>query len=195
MTARGAFRTPRLTLRPPRGEGPALVALLNDWEMIQHTAALPFPFTDRDADEWLAQDEDQLASDRILLRKAVALAESDALIGAVDLFERDREACVAYWIGRQYWGNGYATEAAAAFLTHVFATTKIDNVRAGIFVENVASARVLEKLGFQVRGEFEIDAPERGGRRRVRRYDRARTASDPPQPAVAKLGGQSGYEG
>ncbi len=189
------IRTPRLILRPPRGEGPALVALLNDWEMIKDTAALPFPFTQRDADEWLAQDEDQMACDRILLRKAVALGESDVLIGAVDLFERDGEACLAYWIGRHHWGNGYATEAARAFLAHVFATTKIDNMRAGIFVENVASARVLEKLGFQVRGEFDIDAPERGGPRRVRRYDRARAASDPPRPAVTKLGGQSGYEG
>lgn len=182
-------------MRPPRGEGPALVALLNDWELIKNTAALPFPFTERDADEWLAQDEDQMACDRILLRKAVALANGGPLIGAVDLFERDGEACVAYWIGRSYWGKGYATEAARALLTHVFATTRIDHVRAGIFVENAASARVLEKLGFQVRGEFDIDAPERGGPRRVRRYDRARTASDPLPPAVTKLGGQSGYEG
>lgn len=188
------IRTARLTLRPPRGEGPALVALLNDWELIKNTAALPFPFTTRDADEWLAQDEEQMACDRILLRKAVALSDSDALIGAVDLFERDNEACLAYWIGRAHWGQGYATEAAGAFLTHAFATTKIDNIRAGIFIENAASARVLEKLGFTVRGEFDIDAPERGGKRRVRRYDRARTPADPP-PAVTRLGAQSGQEG
>jgi RimJ/RimL family protein N-acetyltransferase len=193
--AAGAIRTTRLILRPPRGEGPALVALLNDWELIKNTAALPFPFTARDANDWLAQDEEQMACDRILLRKAIAVADSDTLIGAVDLFERDGEACIAYWIGRQHWGQGYATEAARAFVAHVFASTKFDNLRAGTFVENAASARVLEKLGFVERGEFDIDAPERGGRRRVRRYHRARTPADPPAPAVTRLGAQSGYEG
>ncbi len=170
------IRTARLTLRPPRGEGPALVALLNDWELIKNTAALPFPFTVADADEWLAQDPDQMACDRVLSRKAIEVTESATLIGAIDLFERNGEACIAYWIGRPFWGNGYATEAARAFIAHVFATKAIDNLRAGLFVENAASVRVLEKLGFQVRGEFDIDAPERGGNRRVRRYDLARHA-------------------
>jgi RimJ/RimL family protein N-acetyltransferase len=192
VTAGGAIRTPRLSLRPPRGEGPALVALLNDWELIKNTAALPFPFTERDAVDWLAQDEEQLACDRILLRKAVALAESDTLIGAVDLFERDREACIAYWIGRAHWGQGYATEAAGAFIDHVFATTAIDNLRAGIFIENAASARVLDKLGFQVRGEFDIDAPDRGGARRVRRYDLARTTPPPSNPVA--FGTRKGFD-
>lgn len=166
-----ALRTRRLILRPPRpDDAPQVVALLNDWEVIKQTAALPCPFTEADAAAWIAADAAQMVADRIVLRRLITRADDGTPLGAIDLFERGGEPQVAYWIGRAHWSQGFATEAAAPFVAHVFATTALPRLRAGIFVENVASARVLEKLGFRAEEEHDIDTEYRGCRRRVRRY-------------------------
>jgi RimJ/RimL family protein N-acetyltransferase len=53
---------------------------------------------------------------------------------------------VTYWIGRSYWGKGFATDALTAFL----AVDRSRPVRARVASDNVASRRVLEKCGFRV---------------------------------------------
>jgi RimJ/RimL family protein N-acetyltransferase len=54
---------------------------------------------------------------------------------------------MGYWIARPYWGQGFATEAAHA-LIDIARTLKLPRLEASHFVDNPASGRVLEKLGF-----------------------------------------------
>ncbi len=54
---------------------------------------------------------------------------------------------IAYHFLPQYWGNGYATEAATECLRYAFEEGGLDNVKGFVFRENVASVRVLEKIG------------------------------------------------
>jgi RimJ/RimL family protein N-acetyltransferase len=60
---------------------------------------------------------------------------------------------LGYWIGRQFWGYGFATEAANVVLDYAFDVAFIAVVTAGCFFDNFRSMRVLRKLGFQVTGE------------------------------------------
>ena len=54
-----------------------------------------------------------------------------------------------YWLGRAYWGQGYATEAVRAFLAECYRRFEtLDEIEADHFTDNPASGRVLTKLGF-----------------------------------------------
>jgi RimJ/RimL family protein N-acetyltransferase len=69
------------------------------------------------------------------------------VIGSAGMGEHEGEAEIGYWIARDHWGRGYATEAAAAVL-RIARTLGHRRVRAGHFADNPASGKVLRKLGF-----------------------------------------------
>jgi RimJ/RimL family protein N-acetyltransferase len=56
---------------------------------------------------------------------------------------------VSYWLGKEYWGKGIATQALTAFLNEV----QTRPLYARVAKDNIASRRVLEKCGFVVTGE------------------------------------------
>jgi [ribosomal protein S5]-alanine N-acetyltransferase len=62
------------------------------------------------------------------------------------------ELGLGYTLGRAWWGRGYATEAARACLRYAFEELRLPEVLAVVRPENVASIRVLEKIGMQLRG-------------------------------------------
>jgi len=56
------------------------------------------------------------------------------------------------WIGVEWWGKGFATEAAQAVLRHGFEELKLNRICANHMVRNPASSRVLEKVGMKREG-------------------------------------------
>jgi RimJ/RimL family protein N-acetyltransferase len=82
-----------------------------------------------------------------------------------------RVAELGYALGRAYWGRGYAPEAVRAMLDHarLLGLRRLD---AYSFVDNPASARVLEKAGFADLGVITRSYPARGGARDVRHYQK-----------------------
>ena len=78
------------------------------------------------------------------------------LIGTVGLgsMREDGSASLMYFIDQSVWGQGYATEAAHAFLTHCMQYYPLKSVFAGYFDENPASGQVLRKLGFVETGHI-----------------------------------------
>ena len=70
-----------------------------------------------------------------------------SLITQNDVYRINAE--IGYWIGEQYWRNGYATEAVKQLVAIAFNQLGINRVYANIFEYNVASMRVLEKIGFE----------------------------------------------
>ena len=55
---------------------------------------------------------------------------------------------IGYWIGREYWGNGYAGEAVQALLQRIFTDLDADRVFISCYDINEQSRRVIEKCGF-----------------------------------------------
>ena len=64
---------------------------------------------------------------------------------------------LGYRLIRNYWGRGYASEAAAASLQYVFTNLKIPKIYAAAHIENLASNRILTKLGFNFKNTFTYD--------------------------------------
>ncbi|HCI82024.1 MAG TPA: GNAT family N-acetyltransferase [Ktedonobacter sp.] len=64
------------------------------------------------------------------------------------------EADLGYELNSQYWGYGYATEAAKALLAFGFQDLKLHRIWAHCIFENTASAHVLEKIGMRREGHL-----------------------------------------
>lgn len=77
---------------------------------------------------------------------------------------------LGYMIAPEYWGNGYATEAAELLCGYAFEERRLNKVYADVYATNPASARVLEKIGFEQEGLFRQHAFVDGEHADVQRY-------------------------
>lgn len=98
-------------------------------------------------------------------RWGIALAETDELIGIIDLLginEAERSCTFAYMIAEAFWGRGFATEALVAVLRFAFERLELETVWAEHFGPNVASGAVMRKAGMKYTGT-EIGKYEKNG--------------------------------
>jgi ribosomal-protein-alanine N-acetyltransferase len=152
------IQTQRLVLRPPALADAAEICLLaGDYDVASMTGTIPHPYSEQMAAAWIAE---VIAGEE----GVVFVIEHDGkLIGCTGYrpFGPDH-AELGYWIGKPFWGKGYATEAVGALIAHAFSTDGFDYLKAGYFAGNPRSQRVLEKLGFLASGEETRDCAARG---------------------------------
>ena len=120
-----------------------------------------YPWTDRTEADARAFVETFLAWQREEPRHryqlAITLGTKDALIGNCGLRRKpgkDWEADIGYELAPEHWGRGYATEAARAMVSFGFRELGLGRLSSWCIAENTASARVLERLGFQQEGRL-----------------------------------------
>jgi RimJ/RimL family protein N-acetyltransferase len=134
---------------------PALIQHLNDPDIYDRTLRIPFPYTDASADEWLALVARIAGQQGRPVHWAIRNAE-DSLIGGCgfDGFQvgKSHRAEVGYWLAKPYWGRGIMTAVVKQVCQHAFEEFGLVKITAHVFPHNLASARVLEKCGFQEEG-------------------------------------------
>ena len=135
--------TPRLVLREfSRHDWADVLAYQRDPRYLRF-----YPWTDRteaDARRFVDQQSDQ---PRRKLQLAITLADSGLLIGNCGIrrkSENDWEADIGYELAPDYWGQGYATEAALAIVQFGFQELRIHRISSWCIADNVASVRVLD---------------------------------------------------
>jgi [ribosomal protein S5]-alanine N-acetyltransferase len=155
------LETERLILRPPKpGDVPRFVPLLADYDVAKNLSTAPHPYTEEAGHAYVARAAEKRAKG-LNYSFAVLRKDDDAYIGACGVHpERDWE--FGYWIGKPYWGLGYATEAARRVVRFAFEELNAEYLSAGWFHDNPASSRVLEKLGCVPLGQEERDCLARG---------------------------------
>ena len=143
-------RTPRLLLRPGFPEdAPALATAIADEAIVRNLATVPWPYRMRDAEAFLASPRDPVLPSLLIFERT---AGAPQLVGACGLGRRPSGAVeMGYWIARAYWGRGFATEACNA-LVDIARALGLPRLEGSHFIDNPASARVLEKLGFEPTG-------------------------------------------
>ena len=147
--------TKRLFLRP---------FLISDGRVVQRLAGDPevsgmlFAFDPREpgvAEQWIL-DQYECFEKGQWVNFAVTDLSRGLLVGSVgldiDVNPRDNAAEIMYWIGKEYWGKGYATEAARAVLAYGFDTIDLSYIYARYLVRNPASGCVLTKIGMSYKG-------------------------------------------
>lgn len=144
--------TRRLSLRGPEPRDLSrLASLANDPDIARMTLRMPHPYGSGDAEAFLlnvaSQDPRKAAT-------FVIADDGDRPVGVIGLFEdADPAPEIGYWVGRPYWGRGYATEALEGALAWARRKWRRRALVAGHFDDNPASGRVLEKAGFLYTGE------------------------------------------
>lgn len=124
-----------------------------DHGVVRNLAKAPWPYRESDARAFTA-----LPIEPLYPRFLITRARDAALVGCIGIdraeaFGDGHEDAVelGYWIARDHWGQGYATEAGRAVL-QIAATLGHARVMAMHFLDNPASGRVLGKLGFAATG-------------------------------------------
>ncbi|HEY0112654.1 MAG TPA: GNAT family N-acetyltransferase [Allosphingosinicella sp.] len=144
-------RTDRLLLRPGWIEdAPALFTAISDEAIVRNLASAPWPYRLEDAEAFLATERSPSEPAMLIFRRTRGAPE---LIGSIGFGRRpDGELEFGYWIARAHWNRGYATEAGRAVLGMAREGLRLSRLNAGHFLDNSASGRVLEKLGFRATG-------------------------------------------
>lgn len=129
------IHTKRLTLRKFRATDAArLVELIGDIAVSRWLTQVPHPYTTEDAGLFI---DGPGTSDNTL-----AVTLEGVVAGGIGL-----ENELGFWLGKEYWGKGYASEAAHALVSRHF-NSSTEDVRSGYLLGNVASSRLLSSLGF-----------------------------------------------
>lgn len=161
--------TQRLILRPwDEADAPALFLLASD-PAVGSAAGWPAHASEEESLDIIRDVLSGPESFAVCLRDVGPTGEpAGTLVGAMALKDADASAYVTaaderelgYWIGRPFWGRGYAPEVARALMDHACRTLGIRTVWLGYYVGNRKSARVQDKLGFRyVRTERGVAVP------------------------------------
>lgn len=159
------INTARLLLRAFTASDAERVAeLAGAFEIADTTISIPHPYPVELAVDWIAKHEQETHRGRAM---TLAVTEpASGIVGCVELRDIDPEhaqAELGFWIGKPFWGLGYATEACAALLRFGYESLHVNRVYAHHMVRNPASGRVLAKLGMYNEGLL---------RQRVRKWGR-----------------------
>jgi RimJ/RimL family protein N-acetyltransferase len=152
-----------VSLRPiSTDDAEAITRLLEgDTDLALWTATIPIPYTIEHARTFLKTADP---------RQNFTILAGNELVGTTGFKDESGTVEIGYWIGRPYWGRGYATRAVG-LLVEEARRRGIARLTAEVFPDNFPSLRVLEKCGFVRRGMVERNFPQRGGLRPVIRFE------------------------
>lgn len=168
------------------------VALLRPWRpddldsLVQHASdanvsrgladRFPYPYTGSDGRAWLARAVDELD-------RSWAVEIDGAAVGGVSLhpgqYERRHSAELGYWLGQGLWGRGIMTRVVSRFSDHAMSEFQLHRLVASVYSSNPASARVLQKAGFEREGVQRSAIVKRGELLDLHIYARVRTQGAP----------------
>lgn len=132
----------------------SLVEYLQEKQIYDQTCAIPYPYTQKDAQAWI---------DRILKQKEDygrtfqwAIRKEGKLIGCIGFSEfhvgKVHKAEIGYWLGKPYWNQGIMTPVLKAVTQCGLEELQLRRVTANVLCYNPGSARVLQKAGYQLEG-------------------------------------------
>lgn len=126
---------------------PRLVHICNNihiWNNLRDQ--MPRPYRTKDAEEWVRFNLQQQPQRNFCIDLDGDMIGGIGMVPQQDIYKRNVE--IGYYLGEEYWGHGYATEAVRLMVDHVFASTDCYRLYAEVFAHNGASMAVLRKNGF-----------------------------------------------
>ena len=155
VSATPTLRTARLVLGAfEPGDAVELQRLAGEREIADTTLTIPHPYAMDHALAWIGNQRKESARGRAE-NFAIRLSTGSSLIGSVGLRDIDAEhlqAELGFWVGREWWGHGYAREAAAAVVRFGFDTLGLNRICAHHMLRNPAAGKVLRHIGMQREG-------------------------------------------
>jgi RimJ/RimL family protein N-acetyltransferase len=134
---------------------PALLKYINDKDVYNNTLKIPFPYTKKDADEWISFVEFSKQETGVLKHWAIK-NKNHELIGGIGFHSKygihSHKDEIGYWLGKPFRNKGIMTDVVSKIYSIGFTDFNLIRIEATVFTNNVASKRVLEKAGFMPEG-------------------------------------------
>ena len=130
-----------------RSDAAALARIANNkkvWDNVRDR--LPYPYTKKDAKEWLALVKKQNTTTTFCVEVDGETAGSVGFTLKEDVYRKNAE--IGYFIGEEYWGKGVATEAVKQLVNYIRKNFDLVRIYAEVFEYNKASRRFLRRMGF-----------------------------------------------
>lgn len=140
------IKTDRLELRPLTGSyAKDFATLVADRDICRMTGTFPYPFPQRSVEGLL-----DIFMARSVSGKAYHWAATfeGRFVGVIGIDRSEKGWFLGYWLGKPFWGQGFATEIVSALVKHIRAHAPKSAILASVFTDNPASDRVLCKAGF-----------------------------------------------
>lgn len=152
------MKTDRLILRPFTIEDATRVQeLAGNIDVAKTTLGIPHPYTIEAAEQWIKNHPKVEKTGTFPF--AIVLKTEDVLIGTMTIRVNDthKKAELAYWVGKEYWGNGYATEAAKEIVRYGFENLNLNRIWAKAMSKNPTSIKVMINVGMKKEGVLKQD--------------------------------------
>jgi [ribosomal protein S5]-alanine N-acetyltransferase len=147
------FETERLELQPFQSDDAIRISELANDKELASILGLPHPYELKVAEEWIAIQPEQIKKG-IEYPLTIVLKDIKEVIGTITIRidKSNNKGELGYWIGKEYWGNGFATEAVNKVIDFGFNQLNLNKIWASAISTNRASTIVLEKVGLQKEG-------------------------------------------
>lgn len=154
------YFTDRLILKKIKIEdAKELDKLMNDDLIAANNYNIPYPYKEGYALEWIKKGMLAIESNELRRWKIECLATSQ-LLGIIEYrisLEHNR-GDIGYWIGREYRGNKYCTEALTKVIDIGYNQFNLIRIEAFCFSDNIVSKHIIKKLGFVYEGTLRKDS-------------------------------------
>lgn len=148
------LHTERVTLTLPHlNDIPRLIEIMKNPVYSENTTNIPFPYSKENGEFWVNLAVEGLEQgDKYIF--AIHLKDNPMIIGGIGLGidQTNNKAEMGYWLDEQYWDKGIISEAAKALIQFGFDTLKLHKIFATHFTHNLASGRVMQKIGMTQEG-------------------------------------------
>lgn len=151
-----SLNTQRLFLRAfTNSDAKEVQRMAGNKKVSDTTATIPHPYADGMAEEWIARHAEWFEKD-LVITWAMELSSEKKLIGCMTLIlnSTQQRGEIAYWVGEEFWGHGYCTEAAKAAIDYGFRKMNLSKITSNHMLSNPASGKVMSKSGMKQEGLF-----------------------------------------
>ena len=148
------LETERLVLRPySLADARRVQQMCGDWEVASTTLALPHPYPDGAAEQWISTHAESFRQGT-QVTLAITLKPNGPVIGTVGLSVNKNHGRgeLGYMVAKEHWNRGFCTEATRALVDYGFRVLELNRIQAMHVPRNPASGRVMQKLGMTREG-------------------------------------------
>jgi [ribosomal protein S5]-alanine N-acetyltransferase len=180
------LETERLVLRPySTADARRVQQMCNDWEIASTTLALPYPYPEGAAEQWISTHAESFRQGTEVTL-AITLKPDGPVIGSVALSvnKKHQRGELGYMVAKEHWNRGYCTEACRALISYGLSALGLSRIQAVHFPRNPASGRVMQKLGMTREGLLRQYVSNRGTREDVNMYSILRTEFEATERTV-----------
>lgn len=154
------IKTPRMILRPFNlSDAQEVQRQAGHPDVAATTATIPHPYPDGLAEQWIAGHA-KVFEAGTGIEWAMIEAQSGKLVGCISLMgisKTHQRGEIGYWVGKEFWGQGFCTEATKAVIQYSFEQLKLNKVTSRHMHINPASGKVMLNAGMQQEGILRKD--------------------------------------